>query len=73
VVAPHSIEGIVETLAPLYRDLAAYAPARQGYLAEKLAARYLPRAGVRRVELPDLLAACREGRRRDPFWLVARP
>lgn len=71
MVAPHSIEGIVETLAPLYRDLAAYLPARQAHLGEKLAARYLPRAGVRRTKLPELLAACREGRRRDPFWLVA--
>ena len=73
MVAPHSIDGIVETLAPLYRDLAAYVPARQRHMGEKLAARYLPRAGVRRAELPELLAACREGRRRDPFWLVAGP
>jgi len=71
MVAPHSIDGIVETLAPLYRDLAAYVPARQRHMGEKLAARYLPRAGVRRAELPALLAACREGQRRDPFWLVA--
>jgi FkbM family methyltransferase len=71
MAAPHSVAGIVETLAPLYRNLAAYVPARQEHLGEKLAARYLPRAGVRRAELAELLAACREGRRHDPFWLVA--
>ena len=73
MAAPHSVAGIVETLAPLYRNLAAYAPVRQRHVAEKLAARYLPGSGVRRAALQELLQACREGQRRDPFWLVAEP
>ncbi|MGH9363606.1 MAG: FkbM family methyltransferase, partial [Thermoanaerobaculia bacterium] len=74
IAAPHSVDGIVERLAPLYPDLAAYAPADQRRSSEKLAARYLPGAAVRRVEdLAALLADCRGGDRNEPFWLVARP
>ena len=71
ITPPHSLKTIIERLALLYSDLAAYVPAGQGSLGEKLAARYLPRGGVRRVkDLGALLVAYNEGRRQDPFWLV---
>jgi FkbM family methyltransferase len=73
LAAPHTTDGILGRLAEAgYADPDLYEIHPQAGLGAKLAARYLGRA-VRRV--PDraaLLAACRGGRRDQPFWAVCR-
>ena len=68
---PHSVDGILEELRQVHDRVEMLEIAPQGSFAEKVRARYLGRA-VRRVPDPQaLLAACREGRRQEPFWAVA--
>ena len=73
LAAPHTTDGILGRLAEAgYADPDLYEIAPQAGPAAKLAARYLGRS-VRRV--PDraaLLAACRAGRRDQPFWAACR-
>jgi FkbM family methyltransferase len=74
IAPPDTAAGIAGELAELYPRLAAFAPRSQAGLGGKLAARYGGPAAVARVSsLAALLAACAEGRRREPFWLVGWP
>jgi FkbM family methyltransferase len=69
------------TLRDLMAQLAAHQPymavftfAGRRNLAGKLAARYLPGKAVARIgDLPAFLAACEEGREREPFWVISSP
>jgi FkbM family methyltransferase len=73
---PTSLDGIFAQLGAYYPHVEAYAIAAHGSLAEKLAARYLPGAGVARVRhLDAFLASCKGGLHTEPFWVVcsARP
>jgi FkbM family methyltransferase len=68
---PHTVDSILEELRQVHNRVEMLEIAPQGSFTEKVRARYLGRA-VRRVPDPQaLLAACREGRRQEPFWAVA--
>jgi FkbM family methyltransferase len=72
-LAASSVDAILGSLRELYPPPELFEAMPQEGLWSKVAARYLNRA-VRRV--PDseaLLAACRAGRRYEPFWAICRP
>jgi FkbM family methyltransferase len=73
IAAPHSVDGILQVLAEHYPAPRLYEISPQEGAIGKIAARYLGR-GVRRVpDPPGLLAACRAGRREQPFWALCQP
>lgn len=72
LAAPHTVDDILGALAGSYPPPALYELSPQPGLWRKVVARYLGQ-GVRRVPDPErLLAACRAGRRAEPFWAVYR-
>ena len=71
---PTTLRGLMAQLAAHQPYLAAFTFAGRRDLAGKIAARYLPGRAVARVgDLPAFLAACEEGREREPFWVIASP
>jgi FkbM family methyltransferase len=73
LAAPHTVKGILGLLAEHYTRIELFEISPQAGFLAKLKARYLGRP-IRAV--PDremLLAACREGRRNEPFWAVCSP
>ena len=69
--APYSPDAIVDMLHEWYGDISFYAP-RPRSPVRQFAAHYLGRDPVEQIsDLEALLAACRRGDWRAPFWLVA--
>lgn len=67
---PHTVDSIVAGLREVHPVIEFLEIAPQTTFAEKVRTRYLGRA-VRRAPDPEaLLAACRAGRREEPFWAV---
>ena len=70
--APHTVDEMLRELGGLYERIELHEIAPQDNLYDKLRARYLGQ-GVRRISHPEaLLAACRAGRREEPFWVVCQ-
>jgi FkbM family methyltransferase len=68
---PYTVDGLLDRLGALYPLVELWEIAPQATSTEKLRARYLG-GGVRRIaDRHALLAACRTGRRPEPFWAVA--
>lgn len=67
---PHTVDEMLRELGGLYERIELHEITPAEGLCDKLGARYLNR-GVRRLSDPEaLLAACRAGRREEPFWMV---
>jgi FkbM family methyltransferase len=68
----HSVQGILDFLDAYYENIEIYQPVRHRLLREKLAARYLNRGSI--VKLNDreaVLAACEQGQQ-DTFWAICQ-
>ncbi len=68
---PHTVDGLLGRLEALYPHVELWEIAPQATLAQKIAARYLGAGACRVRDRQALLAACRAGRREEPFWAVA--
>jgi FkbM family methyltransferase len=73
LAAPYSVDRILGLLGEIHPRIELFEISPQRGALAKLAARYLGRA-VRPVsDRETLLAACRAGRREEPFWAVCTP